>query len=226
LSAKGLPALPLLIAILATVLAGGGPQASPTAAHADMTRVATGLLQVGSPFGPRGPAGSGAAGSSTCPLSAAPAGYVNPLAGAVVKPERIDQGVDYAGAGTLAAIGAATVTHVATAGTGWPGSFIEYRLLDGPDAGCYVYYAEGVTPMDQLHVGQLVAPGQPIATIIPGWSSGIELGWGAGTRNMTYAATRNQWSPNSDDSNTATQAGKSFSALIASLGGPPGRVEG
>jgi hypothetical protein len=143
-----------------------------------------------------------------------------------VKPERIDQGVDYAGSGTLAAIGAARITYVATSNTGWPGSFIEYRLLDGADAGCDVYYAEGVNPVPGLRVGQTVAAGQAVARIISGWATGIELGWGAGTSTTTYAAKAHEWNAISDESSTASAAGKSFSALIASLGGPPGKVEG
>ena len=59
--------------------------------------------------------------------------------------ERIDQGVDYAGSGRLSAIGAGRITHLAASETGWPGAFIESRLSSGPDEGCYVYYAEGVT---------------------------------------------------------------------------------
>lgn len=143
-----------------------------------------------------------------------------------MKPERIDQGVDYAGSGALRAIGAASITHVATTSTGWPGAFIEYRLLAGPDAGCYVYYAEGVTPAAGLRSGQTVAAGQPIASIIQGWSTGIELGWGAGRSTMTAAASRHEWSPRSDADSVASPAGKSFSATIADLGGPPGKVEG
>jgi hypothetical protein len=143
-----------------------------------------------------------------------------------VKGERIDQGVDYAGSGTLLAIGAARVTYVATSGTGWPGSFIEYRLLDGTDAGCYVYYAEGVNPVAGLRVGQTVAAGQPVASLISGWATGIEIGWGAGTSTVSYAAKTHEWNATSDESSKASAAGKSFSALIASLGGPPGKVEG
>ncbi len=161
-----------------------------------------------------------------CQLSSAPSDYVNPLGAARVRPERIDQGVDYAGSGTLAAIGAATVTYVGTTATGWPGSFIEYRLLDGADAGCYVYYAEGVNPAAGLSVGETVAAGQPIASIIPGWPTGIELGWGAGITTATYAADAHQWSATRDQDSIASAAGKSFSALVASLGGPPGKVEG
>jgi hypothetical protein len=161
-----------------------------------------------------------------CQPASGPGDYVNPLGGARVRPERIDQGVDYAGSGALVAIGGATVTDVTTTATGWPGSFIEYQLLDGPDAGCYVYYAEGVNPAAGLRVGETVSAGQPIASIIRGWPTGIELGWGAGISTATYAAETHQWSATSDQDSVPSAAGKSFSALIASLGGPPGKVEG
>jgi hypothetical protein len=170
-------------------------------------------------------AGKTALGNSCQPTSAS-SGYVNPLAGARVKPERIDMGVDYAGSGTLAAIGAATVTYVSSIGSGWPGTFIEYRLLDGPNAGCSVYYAEGVEPAAGLHVGESVGPGQALATIILGWSTGIELGWASGSGSTTYAQKTHQWNASDDQENNPSPAGKSFSALIAALGGPPGKDEG
>lgn len=157
----------------------------------------------------------------TPPAPASP-GYVNPLAHASVTAERIDQGVDYSGSGTLGAIGAASITYVGTSNTGWPGAFIEFRLLDGPDRGRYVYYAESVVPASGLHVGQMVHAGQAIATI----TGGIEIGWGANIGTETYAAAMGQWSNGSDSGNVATPAGRSFSALISSLGGPAGLVEG
>jgi hypothetical protein len=166
-----------------------------------------------------------AAVTRACHPAGGPGNYVNPLAGAHVKPERIDQGVDYAGSGTLAAIGGGTVTYVATTNTGWPGSFIEYRLFEGPDAGCYVYYAEGVNPMAGLRVGETLTAGQAIASIVPGWLTGIELGWGAGVSTATYAAETHEWSYASDQNSLPSAAGKSFSALISSLGGPPGKAE-
>ena len=153
-------------------------------------------------------------------------GYVNPLAGDVLIGERIDQGVDYAGSGRLTAIGAARITYVGTNATGWPGAFIEYRLLDGPDAGCFVYYAEGINPATGLHPGQRVQAGQVLADIIRGWATGIELGWGAGMSTKTYAAKTGRWSASDDADSVASAAGKSFSALITGLGGPAGRVEG
>lgn len=227
----GVVVLTVLAVVLVSALAGQGTRGSPIAARA---------AAISAPAHPRY-ADSGGAGplsrwpvpratgtglTRACQPASGPSDYVNPLAGARVTPERIDQGVDYAGSGTLAAIGGATITHVATTATGWPGSFIEYRLLDGPDAGCYVYYAEGVKPAAGLRVGDTVAAGQPIASIIPRWPTGIELGWGAGISTATYAAESHQWSATSDQNSVASAAGKSFSAMIASLGGPPGKVEG
>ena len=61
-------------------------------------------------------------------------GYANPLrAVQILTPERIDQGVDYAGFGPLYAIGDGVVLN--TVGSGWPGgTFIAYQLTDGPGA--------------------------------------------------------------------------------------------
>jgi hypothetical protein len=220
LGPKSVAGIALLAAIVASSLAKGGPQASTPPASADAARAAF-ISQRSQPVRPS----SGTA-ANGCPLAVDPSGYTNPLLGATVKPERIDQGVDYAGAGTLVAIGAATVTYVATSNTGWPGAFIEFKLLAGADAGCYVFYAEGVVPVAGLSVGQQVAAGQPIATIIPKYPTGIELGWGSGRGTKAYAKVAGQWSPENDRDNVATPAGKSFSALIAALGGPPGKVEG
>jgi murein DD-endopeptidase MepM/ murein hydrolase activator NlpD len=220
LGPKGVAAVALLAAIVASSLARGGPQASGPA-RADASRAAFVSHRPGSE-----PTTSAAARAAACVPTVAPAGYVNPLAGATVKPERIDQGVDYAGSGTLVAIGAGRVTYVGTTNTGWPGAFVEFRLSSGADAGCYVYYAEGVIPADGLSVGDTVAAGQPIATIIPKYPTGIELGWGSGRATKAYAKVAGQWSTTDDEDNIATAAGKSFSALIDALGGPSGKVEG
>jgi hypothetical protein len=218
-------AVALLAALIASALARGGASDSP-AARADAPNLAAASSGSGSPAGPHGLGGVRPLASGGCPQAAVPDGYVNPLRGAVVKPERIDQGVDYAGSGTLSAIGPARVTYLATADTGWPGAFLEYQLLGGADAGCFVFYAEGVTPVDGLYVGESLSAGQAIATIIPRYPTGIELGWGAGSGTKTYAKITGQWSASDDQDNVASPAGRSFSALIASLGGPPGKVEG
>ncbi|MGZ6616600.1 MAG: hypothetical protein ACXVFQ_19520 [Solirubrobacteraceae bacterium] len=162
----------------------------------------------------------------SCAMATNAAGYVNPLGLATLQPKRIDQGVDYAGSGKLTALGRGTITNVATATTGWHGTYIEYELLTGRDAGCYVYYAEGVLPAAGLRVGETVRAGEPVATIIPNSSTGIEVGWAAGQGMISYAAKTGQWSPTHEQDDIPSAAGLYFSALIASLGGPPGRVEG
>jgi murein DD-endopeptidase MepM/ murein hydrolase activator NlpD len=218
---RGVGAIALLAAIVASSLAHGGSH-SPSPARANAAFVS----QRSRPTKPGVNGGATAAAGRDCSPAVAPAGYTNPLAGAAVKPERIDQGVDYAGSGTLVAIGAGRITYLATTNSGWPGAFIEFQLLGGADAGCYVYYAEGVIPADGLAVGQTVAAGQPIATIIPNYPTGIELGWGSGRGTKAYAKVTGHWTTTDDQDNVATAAGQSFSALIAALGGPPGKVEG
>jgi len=149
-------------------------------------------------------------------------GYVNPLAGASVRAERIDQGVDYSGTGTLGAIGPGVVTQVVQSGSGWEGGgYVEYKLTAGPYAGRSVYYAEGVRPT--VSVGDTLQPGQQVATIIPGWPTGMELGFASGQANETSYATA-QGGGYSEGALTA--AGLAFSNLIASLGGPAGLTEG
>ena len=222
LGPRSVAGLALLSAIVASDLAGGS-QASTTRAAA---RIPARLASTKSSLAGPGLAAAGVAGWRSCPLAVTPGGYVNPLAGAVVKPERVDQGVDYAGSGTLEAIGAGRITYLATSNTGWPGAFIEYQLTVGADAGCYVYYAEGVIPAPGLAVGETVTGGQTLATIIPKYPTGIELGWGSGKSTKAYAKIAGQWSPTDDQDNVATAAGKSFSSLIQTLGGPPGKVEG
>jgi hypothetical protein len=226
LVAVGLPVA--LVAGVVPTRGDGGPAESAHARALSAPAYPLSAAPGGAGKSARRPPPDGTTGqhSPSCQPDDAPAGYVNPLGEAHVRAERIDQGVDYAGAGTLVAIGDARITYVASTATGWPGSFIEYRLLDGPEAGCYVYYAEGVNPAGGLRVGETVAAGQPIASIIRGWPTGIELGWGAGVSTATYAAERHQWSAESDRDSVASPAGRSFSALVASLGGPPGRVEG
>jgi hypothetical protein len=177
----------------------------------------------------RGPPGAAPAanGKPDCQRVKKSPNYVNPLAVARVTPERIDQGVDYAGSGDLGAVGDGTVTQVSMENTGWPGAFIVYRLANGPGAGCLIYYAEGVQPVPGLRVGDTVRAGQAIATIIPHTSSGIEIGWAApGRHNLTWARTHGEWRYQDDYDSIPSAPGKSFSALIHSLGGPPGKIEG
>jgi hypothetical protein len=164
-------------------------------------------------------AGYGSTSAGSSPVSAS--GYVNPLAGASVRAERIDQGVDYAGTGVLGAIGPGVVTSVTRTGSGWEGGgYVEYKLTAGPYAGRSVYYAEGVTPT--VTVGQTLAPGQPVATLIPGFPFGIEIGFAAGQGQASYARMYG----GGYGEGGLTAAGMAFSNLIGSLGGPRGLTEG
>ena len=132
---------------------------------------------------------------------------MNPLQAAIVEPERIDQGVDYAGSAARGDRRRADHRH-RLGDSGWPGAFIEYQLLNGADAGCYVYYAEGVTPADGLRVGDTIRAGEPLATIIPVYPTGIEIGWGAGVRTKAYAKIAGQWDPTDDEDNSRPPRGR------------------
>ena len=65
-----------------------------------------------------------------------------------------------------------------------------------------------------------------MAEIVPGSPTGIEIGWGAGIGTETLAMQLGQWKGGDDADSVPSASGESFSALIASLGGPPGKVEG
>jgi hypothetical protein len=162
-----------------------------------------------------------AAQNGAATAAAGAGGYVNPLASASVRAERIDQGVDYAGTGTVGALGPGVVTQVVPSGSGWEGGgYVEYKLTAGPYAGHYVFAAEGLTPT--VSVGQILSPGQPIASINPGSSTGIEIGFAAGVGESAYASRYG----GGYSEGQLTAAGQAFSDLIASLGGPAGLAEG
>jgi hypothetical protein len=200
--------------------AAGGAGAAAAATSGSAGQVAA----AGDTSGSAGPSFAGAlaaAQTGSATAAAAAGGYVNPLANASVRAERIDQGVDYAGSGTLGALGPGVVTQVVPSGSGWEGGgYVEYKLTSGPYAGRYVYYAEGVTPT--VSVGQTLSAGQPVATIVPGSSTGIEIGFGSGVGQSSYAS---QYGGGYSEGQ-ATAAGQAFSNLIASLGGPAGLTEG
>ena len=102
--------------------------------------------------------------------------YLNPLrAVSALMPQRIDMGVDFAGAGPVYAIGDAIVTSATGDSAGWPGGgWITYQLTSGPGAGLVVYVAEDVTPAVQ--VGEHVTASTVVANMYNG-GDGIETGW-------------------------------------------------
>ena len=102
--------------------------------------------------------------------------YLNPFRlDSGLSPERVDMGVDFAGAGPVYAIGGGVVTEAMAGGSGWPGGgWITYQLTDGPAVGEVVYVAEDVIPTVQ--VGQIVTPHTEIGHMTNGFD-GIETGW-------------------------------------------------
>lgn len=153
--------------------------------------------------------------------------YRNPFRDARVTAERIDMGVDYAApqGDPIYAIGPAVVLTVypAGGGSGWPGGgWVSYRLTAGSNAGQIVYVAEDISPT--VLAGQQVTSSTVVARFVAG-TSGIETGWASGLGTGTLAAQQGEIPPPPTDPGLySTEAGVTFSNLIASLGGPAGIV--
>jgi murein DD-endopeptidase MepM/ murein hydrolase activator NlpD len=147
-----------------------------------------------------------------------PGSYADPLRGINgLTSERIDQGVDYSGYGPIYAIGDGVV--LSTVNSGWPGgTFITYRLSDGPASGLVVYAGEDIDPM--VTVGQTVSADTVLGTMYEG-PDGIETGWAdpSGDGN-TMAADAGQFS-----GANSTAFGADFSQLLVSVGAPAGILQ-
>jgi hypothetical protein len=153
-------------------------------------------------------------------INMATGGLVDPI-GPGLRPERVDMGVDYGGAGTLRALGSGQITSVYN--SGWPGgTFIDLRL-NPPYGTGYWYYAEDIAP--SVRVGQAVSAGQTVGHATGG-PSGIEVGWASGVGGQTAAARDGQQNKNGDPGEFPTAWGVAASNLIGSLGGPKGIVSG
>ena len=149
----------------------------------------------------------------------AASGYLNPLrAVSGLVPERVDQGVDFAGTGPVYAIGDAVVTDAMGANSGWPGGgWVSYQLTDGPDAGLVVYVAEDVTPTVQA--GQHVSSATVIASMYNG-GDGIETGWAAAQTSLTAESQMPEAGGIGAGGPFPTMVGLSFDGLLQSLGVP------
>lgn len=146
-------------------------------------------------------------------------GYLNPLRGvAGLSPERVDQGVDFAGSGPVYALGDAVITSAANGpSTGWPGGgWITYQLTDGPDRGLVVYLAEDVTPT--VAPGQHVSPSTVIANMFAG-ADGIETGWASSTGELAESSLPEAGGIGAGGP-FPTRVGVSFDDLLESLGVP------
>jgi murein DD-endopeptidase MepM/ murein hydrolase activator NlpD len=152
------------------------------------------------------------------PPRPAPGGYADPLRGVSdLSPERIDQGVDYSGSGPIYAVGDGVV--LSTVNSGWPGgTFIAYRLTDGPANGLVVYAAEDIEP--NVQVGQSVTPSTVLGQVYEG-PTGIETGWAdPSALGLTMAAEYGQF-----DGSNSTAFGYNFSQLLQSVGAPGGVLQ-
>ena len=144
--------------------------------------------------------------------------YLNPLRDVSgLYPERVDMGVDFAGAGPVYAIGAGVVAEAKACCSGWPGGgWITYQLTDGPAVGEVVYVAEDVTPAVQ--VGQKVTNHTVIGHMFNG-SDGIETGWA-----MLDSASSESELPEAGGIGGAgpfpTTIGMNFESLLQALGVP------
>jgi murein DD-endopeptidase MepM/ murein hydrolase activator NlpD len=128
--------------------------------------------------------------------------YVNPI-GRSLHIGRIDEGVDFSGAGPLYAMADGVIKGVYDAG--WPGGvYILLHMDDGKD----VYYAENIAP--SVKSGQRVKAGQQI-----GYARGqypyVEVGWGTGTEGQALASGHYK-------EGQQTNEGKDFAALLNTLG--------
>jgi hypothetical protein len=154
--------------------------------------------------------------SSVAVMDCGLGGYRNPLRDiSRLTPERVDQGVDYAGSGPIFAVGDGVVLNITN--PGWPGgAFISYQLLDGPAQGDIIYTAENVLP--QVRVGELVNCSTVVGTLINVYPN-LEIGWAAqpGT-GESAARAAGQWSADAGANSIPTAFGENFSQLLGALG--------
>jgi hypothetical protein len=151
--------------------------------------------------------------------------YRNPLRGVTgLVPERIDDGVDFAGTGPVYALGDAVVTGAAGDNYGWPGGgWITYRLTSGPGAGLMVYVAEDIVPA--VVAGQRVTPSTVVGSMYDG-GDGIETGWAQPT-GLSAESELPQAGGIGGLGPFPTRLGLNFDELLQTLGAPaaPNRAQ-
>lgn len=146
-----------------------------------------------------------------------PGSYQNPFRDVKnLAPSRVDQGVDYTGSGPVYAIGDGKIINLTN--SGWPGgTFIVYKLSDGPAAGKEVYMAENCKPI-KVHIGEEVTPNTVLCDMVDSFPY-IETGW-ANSSALGEAAAHDVWVGNDSDS-YYTAYGKNFNEMLQSLNSPP-----
>jgi murein DD-endopeptidase MepM/ murein hydrolase activator NlpD len=170
----------------------------------------------GSPTAAVGDTGSVCSGSSALGI------YKNPLRDVQqLRPERIDEGVDYAGEGPVYALGDGVIKNLVNSGWNYGGfdAFISEQLSSGPAKGLYVYVAEACIPKSSLHIGDTVNADTVICNMINPADTGIETGWAAPPGAGAALA-----SPVYNEINS-TALGVNYNKLLMSLGAPSGVLQ-
>ena len=151
--------------------------------------------------------------------------YRNPLRGVTgLVPERIDDGVDFAGSGPVYALGDGVVTGASGSNFGWPGGgWITYRLTSGPGVGLMGYVAEDIIPA--VAVGQHVSSATALGTMYNG-GDGIETGWAQQT-SLSAESELPEAGGIGGLGPFPTRIGLNFDELLQSLGVPaaPNRAQ-
>jgi len=131
-------------------------------------------------------------------------------------PERIDQGVDYAGAGAIYAMGPGTIDlYMNRNDPGWPGgTFVSYKLSAGPANGKVIYLAENIDLNRALHPGAYVFSGTSLGNLVNAFPNS-ESGWGV--EGAGYTAEHACYTEG-----CTTALGMNFNDLLVSLHAPSG----
>lgn len=143
--------------------------------------------------------------------------YCNPYRAITnLVPQRIDQGVDYGGAGPIYAIGPGTIdVYLNRNDSGWPGgTFASYQLSAGPASGKVVYLAENIDLNPALHSGSFVFNGTVLGTLVNA-SPYSESGWGV--QGASYTAEHSCYVEG-----CTTALGINFNQLLVCLRAPSG----
>ena len=160
----------------------------------------------------------GDTGSHQCLPAATPnQRYCNPYRDvAGLTPERIDQGVDYGGSGSIYALGPGTIDLFSNRNDpGWPGStFVSYKVSAGPASGKIIYLAENIDLDPALHAGSFVYSGTVLGTLVHA-SPDSESGWGV--EGAGYTAEHSCYTEG-----CMTALGVNFNELLVCLKAPSG----
>lgn len=146
--------------------------------------------------------------------------YCNPFRAVTgLSPERIDQGVDYACAGPIYAMGPGTVdVYHNRDDSGWPGgTFMSYKLTAGPASGKTIFLAENIDLNTALKSGSYVFSGTVLGTQVNA-SPQSEIGWGV--PGAGYTAEHGCYVEN-----CTTALGSNFNDLLVCLKAPSGITE-